>query len=111
MHTLLQSIIEQTRKKRLSKLGTIHHKIVAKKAISVAKTIAYERLYEKLDTKEGAKEAFQLGMVRERRRRDMYNIRCIKDEDDKVLVEEVKSKEGWQMYFFKLFNGEMNENS
>ena len=42
----------------------------------------------------------------------MENIGCIKDEDVKILVEEAKIKERWRRYFFyKLFNGELTENS
>jgi len=33
-------------------------------------------------------------------------VRHIKDEDDKVLVEDTKVQERWQSYFYKLFNGE-----
>jgi len=32
-------------------------------------------------------------------------VRCIKDEDGKVLVEDAKVQERWQSYFYKFFNG------
>ena len=32
-------------------------------------------------------------------------MRCIKDEEGKVLVVEADTKERWQNYFCKLFNG------
>ena len=38
-------------------------------------------------------------------------MRCIKDENGKVLTEDAKIKERWQMYFFKLLNGEVMEDS
>jgi len=33
-------------------------------------------------------------------------VRCIKDEDGKVLIEDTKLQERWQSYFYKLFNRE-----
>ena len=41
----------------------------------------------------------------------MGNIRSIKDEGGKVLVEEAYIKEMWQMYFYELFNDYMIENA
>ena len=38
-------------------------------------------------------------------------MRCIKDENSKVLSEDAEIKERWQMYFFKLLNGEVIEDS
>ena len=78
--------------------------------IAIAKNAAYERLYQKLETKKGEKDAFKLSTVRERRTKDLGNVRCIKDEDGKVLLEEAVIKERWHTYFYKLFNGEMIEN-
>jgi len=67
-------------------------KRVAKKTVAVAKNITYERLYKRFKTKEGEKETFKLARVRERRTRDLGNVRCIKDVEGKVLVEEVEIK-------------------
>jgi len=41
-------------------------KNVAKKAVAVAKNNAYERLYQKLESKEGEKEVFKLARAREK---------------------------------------------
>ncbi|KAK4368510.1 hypothetical protein RND71_012302 [Anisodus tanguticus] len=35
---------------------------------------------------------------------DLYHVRCIKDEDGKVLVEDVHIRRRWQSYFHKLLN-------
>jgi len=70
------------------------------------KNNAYERLYQKLETKEGEKDAFKLARAREKKTRDLGNVRCIKGEDGKVLVEETKIRERWQNYFSMLLNGE-----
>ena len=78
----------------------------AKKAVAVAKNNAYERLYHRLNAKGGENEVFKLARARERRSRDLSGVRCIKDEDGRVLVEDAKVQERWQGYFCKLFNGE-----
>ena len=65
----------------------------AKNAVAVAKNNAYERLYQRLNSKEGENEVFKLSRVRERRIRDLSCVRCIEDEDGKVLVEDNKVQE------------------
>ena len=56
-------------------------KKVAKKAVAVAKNNAYERLYQKLESKEGEKEVFKLASAREKKSRDLGCARCIKGGD------------------------------
>jgi len=85
-------------------------KKVAKKAVAVAKNMAFDRLYHRLETKE-KKEVFKLARPRERKTRDLGIVRCIKDENGKVLSEDAEIKERWQRYFFKLLNGEVMEDS
>ena len=53
----------------------------AKRAVAVAKSNAYERLYQRLNSKEGENEVFRLARAREGRTRDLGSVRCIKDED------------------------------
>jgi len=65
----------------------------AKKAVAIAKHNAYERLYQKLETKEVKKDVLKLARARERKTRDLGCIRCIKGEDDRVLVEETEIRE------------------
>jgi len=48
---------------------------------------------------------FKLSRAREKKTRDLENVRCIKGEDGKVLVEEIKIRERWRSYFSMLFNG------
>ena len=78
----------------------------AKKAMAIAENNAYERLYHRINTKGGENGVFKLARARERRSRDLSGVRCIKDEDGRVLVEDAKVQESWQGYFCKLFNGE-----
>ena len=84
-------------------------KKVAKKAVAVAKSMVYDRLYQKVKTKEGEKEVFKLVRDRKRRIRDLDVVRCIKDENGRVLCKDAEIKQRWQMYFSKLLNGEIME--
>jgi len=91
------------------KVNRMHYRIAkreAKKAVAVAKNYAYERLYRRLDSKGGEKEVFKLARIRERRIRDLSSVRCIKDEDGRLLIEDTKLQERWRSYFYNLFNGE-----
>ena len=75
-----------------------------KKLVSEAKSKAFEELYHKLGTREGEKDIFKLAKLRERKTRDLQHVRCVKDEDQRVLVNEVDIKERWHCYFHKLLN-------
>jgi len=54
--------------------------------------MAYDRLYQKLETKEGEKEVFKPTRARERRTIDLGIVRCIKDENDRVLCKDAEIK-------------------
>jgi hypothetical protein len=77
----------------------------AKRAVSVAKGQAFDDLYQRLGTKEGEKNIYRIARTRERRTRDINQIKCIKDGTDQRLVKDEKIKDGWREYFDKLFNG------
>ena len=79
-------------------------KKVAKKAVAVAKNLAFDRLYHRLESKEGEKEFFKLARTRERKIRDLDVAKCIKDENGKVLSKDAEINERWQRYFSKLLN-------
>ena len=68
-------------------------KKVANKAVAVAKRMTYDRLYQKLETKEGKKEIFKLLRARERRTGDLGVVRFIKDKNGKVLSADAEIKE------------------
>ena len=72
---------------------------LAKEAIAIAKNNAFERLYQKLETKEGEKDVFKLARAREKKTRDLGNVRYVKGEDGKVLVEETNIRERWRVTF------------
>ena len=67
--------------------------------MSEAKNETFERLYQKLDTKEGERDIYRIAKVRERKTRDLSQIKCIKDECNRVLVSDGEIKERWKRYF------------
>ena len=69
----------------------------------MVKEEAYEELYTKLDTREGAKIIYKLAKSRDRRSRDISDIA---DEHGTILTESAKIKERWKHNFDKLFNAE-----
>nr|GEZ80706.1 retrovirus-related Pol polyprotein LINE-1 [Tanacetum cinerariifolium] len=69
-----------------------------------AKEKAYEYLYKKLDSKEGANNIFKITKARERRRRDLGDICFIKDKEGRTITDEAKIKKRWKEYFLSLFN-------
>ena len=95
-------------------IGRVRYKAakkVAKKAVAVTKSMTFDRSYHRLETKEGEREVFKLVRARKRKPRDLGVVRCIKDENGKVLSEDVEIKEKWQRYFSKLISREMMEDS
>ena len=76
----------------------------AKKVIRDAKFKAYDDLYDKLGTKDGENDIYKLVMLRERKTRDFNYIKCIKNEDSRVLVQEEEIKKRWRSYFEKQLN-------
>ncbi|KAM2958878.1 hypothetical protein FF1_028774 [Malus domestica] len=61
-------------------------------------------MYKRLDTKEGELNIYKLAKSREKKTRDLNQVRCIKDEDGKVLATENAVKDRWRGYFHNLFN-------
>lgn len=75
-----------------------------RKAVSEERAKAYEEFYKDLGTKNGERKIYKLAKNRERKTRDLDQVRCIKDEEGKVLVTDQNIKRRWETYFYKLFN-------
>ena len=76
----------------------------AKKAVSKAHSIAFEEFYKELGTKSGEQKIYRIAKIKERKSRDLDQVRCVKDEGGNVLVTDDNIKDRWKNYFYKLFN-------
>ena len=85
-------------------------KKAAKRAVGEARGRAYEDLYQRLGSKEGERDIYKMAKIRERKTRDIGQVKCIKDGAGQLLVKDEEIKHRWREYFDKLFNGE-NESS
>ncbi|GKC33900.1 hypothetical protein Tco_1046284 [Tanacetum coccineum] len=83
----------------------------AKIAVAQAKDKAYEDLYKKLDSKEGANDIYRIAKARERKRRDLGNIRYIKDKEGRTIMIDKDIRKRWGECFSSLFNERRPEGS
>ena len=47
---------------------------------------------------------YRIAKIKERKSRDLDQVRCVKDENGNVLVTDDKIRDRWKNYFYKLFN-------
>jgi hypothetical protein len=64
----------------------------------------YDGLYQRLGTKEREKGIYRMAKSRERKMRDIIQVKCIKDETERLLTKDEDIKNRWREYFDKLFN-------
>ncbi|KAL5131607.1 putative RNA-directed DNA polymerase from transposon BS [Glycine soja] len=62
-------------------------------------------------SRDGERSIYRLAKGRERKTRDLDHVKCVKDEEGKVLVHEKDIKERWKVYFHNLFNDEYGYDS
>jgi hypothetical protein len=69
-------------------------KKTVKRAVSEVRGQMFDRLYQQLGTKEGEKDIYRMAKSRERKTRDIIQIKCIKDATEQLLTkdEDIKNK-------------------
>ena len=78
----------------------------AKRNVAIAKARAYDHLYEDTDTTEGQKKVLRMAKKGKKNSKDIYQWKVIKDEEERVLVEDLKILERWREHYQKLMNEE-----
>jgi hypothetical protein len=68
----------------------------AKKAMSEARSQAYTEIYRKLDMKEGENGVYKMAKLQKRKTRDFNQVKCIKNEVDRLLVKDDEIKNRWR---------------
>ena len=76
----------------------------AKNNVAIAKARTYDLLYAYMDTTEGQKKVLRMAKEREKNSNYIYQSDMIKDEEEGVLVEDLKILERWREYYQKLMN-------
>jgi hypothetical protein len=79
-------------------------KKTVKRMVSEARDRMYNGLHQWLGTKEREKNIYRMIKSRERKTRDIIQVKCIKDETERLLTKDENIKNRWREYFDKLFN-------
>jgi hypothetical protein len=64
-----------------------------------------------LGTKEGEKDIYRMAKSRERKTRNIIQVKCIKDATERLLTKDKDIKNRWWEYFNKLFNEDSRSSS
>jgi hypothetical protein len=79
-------------------------KKTTKRTVNEARGRMYDELYQRLGIKKGEKDIYRMVKRRERKMRDIIQVKCIKDKTERLLIKDEDIKNMWQGYFNKLFN-------
>jgi hypothetical protein len=79
-------------------------KKTAKRTESEVRGQMYDGLSQRLGTKEGEKDIYKMAKSRERKTRDITQVKCIKDATEQLLTKDKDIKNKWREYFNRLFN-------
>jgi hypothetical protein len=82
-----------------------------KRTVSEARGQMYDGLYQWLGTKEGEKYIYRMAKSRERKTRNIIQVKCIKDATKRLLTKDEDIKNRWREYFNKLFNEDSGSSS
>jgi aspartate carbamoyltransferase regulatory subunit len=63
-------------------------KKTAKQTVSEVSGQMYDGLYQRLDTKEGEKDIYMMAKSKERKMRDIIQIKCINDATERLLTKD-----------------------
>jgi hypothetical protein len=86
-------------------------KKTAKRTVSEVMGQIYDGLYQQFCTKEGENDIYRMAKSRERKTRDIIQVKCIKDETERLLTKDEDIKNRWREYFDKLFNEDSGSSS
>jgi hypothetical protein len=86
-------------------------KKTTKRAVSEASGQMYDRLYQRLGTNEWEKDIYRMAKSRERKTRDIIQVKCIKGAIERLLTKDEDIKNRWREYFDKLFNKDNGSSS
>jgi hypothetical protein len=79
-------------------------KKTTKRAVSEVRGQMHDELYQRLGMKEWDKDIYMMAKSRERKTRDIIQVKCIKDATERLLTKDEDIKNMWWEYFDKLFN-------
>jgi hypothetical protein len=86
-------------------------KKTAKRAVREVRGQMYDRLYRRLGTKEGKKDIYMMAKSRERKTRDIIQVKCIKDATEWLLTKDEDITNMCREYFNKFFNEDSESSS
>jgi hypothetical protein len=86
-------------------------KKIVKWAVSEVRGQIYDRLYQRLCMKEEENDIYRMAKSRERKMRDIIQVKCIQNETERLLTKDEDTKNRCREYFDKLFNEDSGSSS